>query len=66
MIRPALSIFVDANPDWYGKLAPKELKPLGRRLLSAHITIASSPRVLWWLPQFYSSLTFRVPTRAEN
>ncbi len=49
MIRPALSIFVDANPDWYGRLAPKALKPMGRRLLSAHITIASSWKVLWWI-----------------
>ena len=49
MIRPALSIFVDANPDWFGRLAPKKLTPLGRRLLSAHVTIASSWKVLWWI-----------------
>ncbi len=54
------------RPEWYGKMAPPMYGRLARTLLSAHVTIASSWRVLWWLPQFYSSLTFRVPTRAPS
>lgn len=51
MIRPALSIFVDANPDWYGRRAPRLYGRLARTLLSAHVTIATSPSFAWWIPK---------------
>lgn len=38
-----------AQPDWYGKKSKPMYGRLARTLLSAHVTIASSWRVLWWL-----------------
>lgn len=43
-----------AKPDWFGKKAKPMYGRLARTLLSAHVTIASSSRVLWWLPSFNS------------
>ncbi len=37
-----------APPSWFGRKAPPMYGRLAPVLLSAHVTIASSWKVLWW------------------